>query len=482
MHDEGLNDAARDGARPLASQVFASVLDLVGRLGLVTLLGTIATLLITRLLGPTGYGSYASAIATAAILGAAADFGFSSMLSRDSAGSPETHRSMLRAAYEVATAWSAVLSLVLVGLAVSAGLSTDRGIVLLVLAPSMLFNGLNPARVFLIVRRETRLLVTIDVLVMTAQVAAAVSVAGAGLGPIAVGVTVSAGSIVGNVVISLALSRRLERTGTDRFSRRLLVQRSFPLGLASIMTRIYLTIDLVLLGWLVSGPRLGQYAAASKLVTVLAGLAGTVMSGALPTLAAKARQSGELEDLAARIWHWLVVGALPLFVALALFARPLVTVALGHQYAGAAPLLRILALAGAIGVLSNLVGNLMIVFGRNRAMLVQNGVAIVFNIVGNLVLIPRYGVTAAAWLTVATEALVCLGAIGSIRSQVSFAAVRRVSGRPVIAIGAASGVALVLHGMPAVAAPAAAAAFLLVISALRAWPTEFRVRRWASAG
>jgi O-antigen/teichoic acid export membrane protein len=317
---------------------------------------------------------------------------------------------------------------------------------------------------------------------MTAQVAAAVSVAGAGLGPIAVGVTVSAGSIVGNVVISLALSRRLERGAKDRFSRRLLMRRSLPLGLASVMTRIYLTIDLVLLGWLVSGPRLGQYAAASKVVTVLAGLAGTVMSGALPTLAAKATQSGELEDLAARIWHWLVVGALPLFVALALFARPLVTVALGHQYVGAAPLLRILALAGAIGVLSNLVGNLMIVFGRNRAMLAQNGVAIVFNIVGNLILIPRFGVTAAAWLTVATEALVCLGAVSSIRSQVSFAAVRRVSGRPVIAMSAASVVALVLHRAPVVAAPAAATTFLLLISALRAWPAEFRVRRWAAGG
>ncbi len=479
MHDEGVSGTSQS-SRPAASQVFASVLDLVGRLGLVTVLGTISTLLITRLLGPTGYGSYASAIATAAILGAAADFGFSVMLSRDSVGSPAMHRPMLRTAYEVATAWSTALSLVLVGLAFSAGIHTDRGIVLLVLAPSMVFNGLNPARAFLIIRRQTRLLVLIDVLIMAAQVTASVSVAAAGLGPIAVGATVSAGSIIGNLVVSLALNRRLERGGEERFSRRLLVRRSVPLGFASIMTRIYLTIDLVLLGWLVSGPRLGQYAAAAKVVSVLAGLAGTVMTGALPTLAAKAAHRGELEDLAGRIWHWLVVAPLPLFVALALFADPLVTLALGHKYAGAAGLLRVLALAGAISVLSNLTGNLMIVYGRNRAMLVQNGLAIVLNIAGNLILIPRVGVIAAAWMTVATEAFVCLGSIYSLRGRVSFLAVRRVSAGPIVAMVVASAIALTLHRMPLVAAPVAAAVFLALLRALRAWPAEFRLGRGPS--
>lgn len=469
---------ATRGGLATAVQVFRSAFDLVGRMGLMMALGAIGTLAITRLLGPTHYGGYASAIATAAILGAAADFGFSMMLSRDAAGSAALHRSMLRAAYEVAIAWSAVLTVVLVALAISAGLSTDRGAVLLVLAPSMLFNGLNPARVFLIITQRTRQLLLIDVSSLIVQLTVGISVAAAGLGPIAVGITVSAGSIANNIIVSIVAARTLPPGGGEPFSRRTLVRRSAPLGLSSILVQVYLTIDVALLGWLVTGPRLGEYAAASRLVLVLAGVAGAVMSGALPTLATKAGHREELEDLARRICHWLVVGPLPLFVALMLFAGPIVTLALGSRYAHAAPLLRILAIAGCIGVFSNLVGNLMIVFHKNTAMLIQNVVAIAVNVTGNLLLVPIIGVVAAAWMTVATEAVVCIGAMIAVRGEVDLTRILSIGVRPAIAVAAASAVALALLQTPLLAAPVSALTFLLLLKLMGAWPAEFRIGRW----
>ena len=369
--------------------MFNAALDLLGRLGLVTVLGAIGAVAITRLLGPTDYGSYASAIATVAILGAASDLGFTVMLSRDAADSPAAHRPMLRAAYHVASAWSAALTMVLIALALSAGLSTDRGMVLLVLAPSMLFNGLNPARAFLVITQRTRTLLAIDVAITALQVAASIAVAAAGLGPLAVGVTVSIGSIVDNIVVAMFVGGRLAPSDSERYSRRLLLWRSAPLGLASILTRIYLTIDLVLLGWLVvAGPRLGQYAAAAKTVSILGGVSGTVMSGVLPTLAREVAFRREVDELVARIWHWLVVVPLPAFVALILFAGPIIRLAFGHRYAGASSLLQILAVAGCISVLSNLSGTLLVIYRKNRAMVIQNSVAIVFNVIGNLVFDP----------------------------------------------------------------------------------------------
>jgi O-antigen/teichoic acid export membrane protein len=448
----------------------------------VSVLGAVGTLAITRLLGPTDYGSYASAIAAVALLGAAADFGFSFMISRDAVTlAASSQRPMLRAAYEVATAWSALLTLVVLALALSAGLSTDRGLVLLVLAPSVAFNGLNPARAFLIVTNRTRVLALIDVAVTAVQVAAAVTVAALGLGPVAVGVAVCVGSIVDSIVVAVAAARTLERSSDPPFSRRLLVRRSIPLGLVAIMTRVYLTIDLVLLGWLVTGPRLGEYAAAAKGVAVLAGVSGTVMSGALPALSAAAGSKGELEQLMGRIWHWLVVGPFAAFVAVALFANPIVRLALGRSYAEAAPLLRILALAGCISVLSNLTGNLMVVFRRNRAMIVQNGFAIAFNVGGNLILVPSVGVTAAAWMTVATEALVCGGSIISLRGRIRLRGLVSVSVRPTMAIALASGAAVLLIQTPWLAALASAATFVGLLSLLGGWPVEFRIRRSATA-
>src|ERR1700722_19824658 len=151
------------GGASLIRRVGGSAVNLVGQFGVLTLVSTITTVAITRLLHPAGYGVYGSAVATAAVLGAAADFGFSVMLSRDMADRPERHRSLLRAAYHVGLLWSAFLTLVLVGLAFSAPITSQRGLALIVLAPSMVFNGLNPARVVFIVRYETRRLVKVDV-------------------------------------------------------------------------------------------------------------------------------------------------------------------------------------------------------------------------------------------------------------------------------------------------------------------------------
>jgi O-antigen/teichoic acid export membrane protein len=341
----------------------------------------------------------------------------------------------------------------------------------------MAFNGLNPAKVFFVVLSRTGRLVRIELACTALQVAASIAVAAAGLGPIAVCAAVSAGSILDNVLVAAAAERMLP-AGAGHFSRRALVARSLPLGALSVMTRVYLTIDLVLLGAYISGPRLGDYAAASKLLTVLAGLAGAVMTAALPTLSSRAAAGEQLQALVGRVWHWLVVGALPVFAALGLFAPLLVRLSIGPDYAHAVPLVRILSIAGAITVLSNLVGNLQVALHRMRALFIQNAAAIVLNVSANLVLIPRDGVYAAAWITVATEALVCSAALLSLRRDISYARLLALSLRPLAAVAAGATVGLLLIGSQALGLLAASGVFLLALCVLRAWPIELPLPGW----
>jgi len=67
-------------------------------------------------------------------------------------------------------------------------------------------------------------------------------------------------------------------------------------------------------------------------------------------------------------------------------------------------------------------------------MVMQNAFALVFNVVGNLLLVPQLGVIASAWLTVATEAIVCIGAILLLRGQYGFRDMAGVSKRPAVAL------------------------------------------------
>ena len=62
------------------------------------------------------------------------------------------------------------------------------------------------------------------------------------------------------------------------------IRRSAPLGVLAVMTKVYLLGDLVLLGWLVSGDSLGEYAAAARMLALLATVAALVVNAALPRL------------------------------------------------------------------------------------------------------------------------------------------------------------------------------------------------------
>ena len=85
-----------------------------------------------------------------------------------------------------------------------------------------------------------------------------------------------------------------------------------------------------------------------------------------------------------------------------------------------------------------------------------------FNVGGNLLLVPHFGVTASAWLTVATELGVCAGAIVGMRTRMVFAPILQTTRIPVLAALAMTGTGLALHPWPVVAMVAATLVFVVV--------------------
>jgi O-antigen/teichoic acid export membrane protein len=466
----------KQAAPSLAKRVAGSATNLAGRRFVLMALSGLTAAAITRILGPTTYGSYGAAIATWTLVGAAADFGFSLVLSRDLARDAGSHRSMMRAAYQVGLMWSVPLALLLAALAIAADPGSPRGLSMLVLAPSVLAFGLLPARTIFMVLYRTREMVLVDVGVAVVQSAGMITVAAADLGAPAVAAVVSATTALNMALIALLARRHLADQPLGSYGRRRFARRAAPLGLLSIMTQVYLMIDLVIIGWYITGPSVGNYAAASRMLTICTGVAGLVTSAALPAFSAQRNDREALEDLLSRVWHWLVVTALPLFVGLALFAPLAVRIAVGPQYDGAIGLLRVLALAGMLSVMANFLGTLMVATDHTRSLFLQNALAIALNVGGNVILLPRYGVTASAWLTAATELLVCAGAILVMTRRLSFRRAALLTARPLLAIALAVGVALALGRWELVAALASAISFAAAISALRGWPKEFRIR------
>jgi O-antigen/teichoic acid export membrane protein len=405
------------------------------------------------------------------------DFGFGIYLAREMARRPAQRPRLLATTLQVQLTWSTVTAIAIVVLAlITGGL---RGTVLLVLAPAILVSGLGPYRQIYYVTYRIRELTRIDIPVNLLQSAAMVVAAALGAGVAVVAATFTVGTVVNTLWVAVRGHRLIRPSGADARLRRDLIRSSTGMGISSLMATVYFGLDLVLLGWLVSGSQLGQYGVAVKVLSLLVAIPGLVMSAALPGLSVEADDPGKVGRLAARVWHWLLIAGLPAVVGVAIFAKPLVDFVFGPAYHGAIEPLRVLSLAAALALASNLTGILMMSKRLVRPQLIQNTIAIIVNLTGNILLVPQYGIVAAAWLTVVSELVVVAGGLLSLRHSVDLRPLVEVTMRPVGVIAAAAALAelLLLASVP-LGVIGFVAALGLGIAALHAWPEELTFPSW----
>jgi O-antigen/teichoic acid export membrane protein len=437
-------------------------------------IGAVGAAVLARALGVKDFGVYSVALATYYLLLGGTDFGFSAVAAREMARRPDEQAKVLRAALHVNVAWALLFAAIGAAVALIGGLGTTRWQALAVLVPAVALSGLVPARQAFLVRYRTRRLTSIDLGTNVLQTAAAVAAALLGLGVVGVAAAMSAGFAANAVVTAFVARQDLRSAPADRDERVAILRGSLPLGFASLVASIYFTVDVILLGWLVSDQDIGRYAAAVKILAILTAGPGLVMQAALPAFAVTADDRAALGAFAARVWHWLTAVGLPLCAGVIVFAGPIVRLAFGEEYAASIPLMRILGGAGIAILGANLVGNLMTARGMGRRMLWQNLLALAFNVAGNLVLVPSYGVTASAWMTLATELFVTVCGLLTLRHALDWGPTLRVTLGPVVAAITAAAAATILLRWPVIAVPVFALSYAGLIWLFEAWPEELR--------
>jgi O-antigen/teichoic acid export membrane protein len=458
----------------------AAVLILGGRRLIVTALSIVATAIVARHLGPGEFGGLAAGTAVFGLALAASDLGFTLVLGREMAVDEPGRGRLLRAVLQVQTAWSVLLAFVVFGLGLLSGLGTPRGDVLAILAPAVAASGLAGARQLFMVRYETRVLATIDLVLNVLQASAMVIVVLLGGGAEGVAIALAAGTILNSVLVALRAMRRVDSARPTLIDRRLVVRRALPFGLSSLLSTLYFSIDLVFLGWLVSEADVGVYAAAVKVLAFLVALPGLVMAAALPGLAAGASDRVALAHLAGRVSHWTATLVLPFSIGMALFAGDVIPLAFGAEYADAVGPTRILSIAAAIACLCNVLGTLQVTLSLARPQLVAGIAGLVLNVVANLIFVPSYGIVAAAWITVACEVFVAVWALASLRGRLDAGPAVRQIARPMPSMVAFVATGLLLSSWPIVAIPTAAAVLVIGLVVTDAWPEEFRRLRPAA--
>lgn len=187
----------------------------------------------------------------------------------------------------------------------------------------------------------------------------------------------------------------------DKKSAFFLLKESFPLLLTSAAVIMYQRIDQVMIGQMVDKSAVGFFSVATRFVEVLIYIPMTLAQTISPVLVrARERSEQEYEKKCQQFMNlslWLSLSAA--FVT-SLLANQIVGLTFGSAYAPAVGVLQIMAFKVASVALSNTAGTMLVCEGLQKYAIFRDTFGCIVCIVLNYLLLPHYGIIAAAYVAI----------------------------------------------------------------------------------
>jgi O-antigen/teichoic acid export membrane protein len=395
-------EAARAGPRRLAINVGAQLLARVATMAI----SVVTVSLTARTLGRAGYGVWSGASSFIGLFSVLIDLGFVNAATQRMAAEPEREARWLGAlalALVVQTAFACLLAVGLVPLVLRETHSSR--LVAAILAATLLASAAQALMAVFHSRLRAPLVLTLNVFQSLLWMVATVVLAA-----VHGSVVAFAGAYSGILLGVAALRLRLTSSRAEvdlrggRALWRELAAVAVPLGIASIFISVYYQIDSVLLLELRGARETGVYGAAYNFLSPLTFLPAAVMSSFMPVIAAvKGSDPQRSRQLIGRAAELMAAIGLPVVAVGFALSGPIVSLIYGHDFHRAASLLPIVLIAFASICFGSLAGYLAPVFALQRRLAVYSAIGAILNAALNAALIPSYGATASAWITVGTE-------------------------------------------------------------------------------
>lgn len=381
--------------------------------GIGIVLGVLISVLLLRYLGVEEFGRYVTVTALLGIVSGVTEAGLSAVGAREMSirDAPAERDRVLSSLIGLRLVVTPIGVLLAVGFALLAGydrtlvLGTVLGGIGMVLV-NLQATVMMPLSVELRIGRLT-VLETMRYVVTLVGVFALV-LAGAALLPffavqILVGLTVLA-------MTPLVMGRGVRmRPGWDRDMWRALIRNALPIALATAMNVVYFRVLVVEMSLLADGDEVGYFATSFRVIEVLLALPVVILSTALPVLSVAFHNDRErLRNGVQRLTEIAALVAIPVTLALAVPATPLLRLLGGDEYAAAGDVLTVQALSLVALFVGQAWQIALIAMHRQRGVAIANAVALVLVAIAGAVVIPHAGAIGAAWVAVAGETTLAL--------------------------------------------------------------------------
>lgn len=408
-----------------------------------------------RILGPAGYGFYATGSALVEVGRIVAAGGLDYLVAREVVSNPDDSSRIASNASALKIVLGVVTYALLLGLVVGLRYPDPVLTVVLILGSALFFENLSDVLDAVFQGHERVHITTIAFAVGSAVTFGAGAMAlTSGYGLVGYCLAFVGGFVVRWVLVIALGARagmvRLRAAWVESAELRRMARVGAPLLGATVVSLLFHRVDILMLGKLVSESEVGLYAAAVRIIDVVV-LAPRILATAVyPAM----RRSRDEDGPAATA---VFVGdstrlSLILCSAIGLGVWILAPLALrwipGEAFLPATPALRILSFGIVLQSASYMIGRLLFADERETDFLWIGGISLAMNVVLNSILIPRMGIDGAAWATVAAySANATLYFVFARRRGFPLPLHRSLLG-PVLAVAVASTVAWMLADRP----------------------------------
>ena len=374
-------------------------------------LGLIAVAIMTRYLGPIGFGQYTTIITFLSFFAVAADLGLTlvtvQMISQPGIDQDEVLSNLFSLRL-----FTAAFLLLLAPLSVFFfPYDPQVKIGVMLAAASFLFVALNQILVGLF-QKNLRL----DK-VSIAEIASRII--------LALGIFFVAHFNYGlnGIVIVTALSSLLSFLLHYLFSLKLakiklnfnfkiwqeIIKKSWPIGLTIVFNLIYLRADTLILSLFKGQAEVGIYGATYKVIDVLITLPFIFAGIVLPIMTLGWQTSKErFNAIMQKAFDFMVILALPLVFGAQFVAERIMTLVAGEDFAASGVILKILIAASSIIFVGTMFSHGVIALDKQKKIISAYIFTAITALAGYLIFIPKYSYYGAAWVTIYSELIIAL--------------------------------------------------------------------------
>jgi len=217
------------------------------------------------------------------------------------------------------------------------------------------------------------------------------------------------GAGIGLLIAAYFLKDNLKQlfSGFDRTLVPKIVKAAWPLSLAAIFGMLLVNIDTVMIGWFRTAESVGYYSAAQKPIALLYILPTLIVGGFFPALARFAKKNDlQFRKVFEKALGLIAAIGFPVAAGIMLTSGEIVELVYGAGYLASSAPFRILAITVLTAFPISIIIHGVFAYNKQSSLVPLWIAGAVLNIALNLFLIPRSGITGAAWASVITQLII----------------------------------------------------------------------------